>query len=96
MQSCQWGEVTYFVNKGGILYCVNTETGDLHYMKRLGTDCWGTPVVAGDFIYFFGKDGKTQVIKADTEYELISSNSLWDESAPPRPESWHSGWGHYL
>lgn len=84
----QVGEVAYFVNKGGILYCVDAETGDLHYVKRLGTDCWGTPIVTGGFVYFFGKDGKTQVIKASTEYELVSSNSLWDESTPPKPEQY--------
>lgn len=90
------GELVYFVNKGGVLYCVDSQSGDLLYTKRLGTDCWGTPIVAGDLVYFFGKDGKTQVIKASAQYELVSSNSLWDENAPPKPEHYveYSGDGH--
>ncbi len=92
----QAGDVTYFVNKGGILYCVNSQSGELHYVKRLGTDCWGTPIVAGDLVYFFGKDGKTQVIKASAQYELVASNPLWDENDAPKPEHYveHIGQGH--
>ncbi len=92
----QVGNVTYFVNKGGLLYCVDSLSGKLHYVKRLGTDCWGTPIVAGDLVYFFGKDGKTQVLKASSEYQLVASNHLWDESSPPKPEHYleYVGGGH--
>ncbi len=92
----QAGEVTYFVNKGGVLYCLDAKNGQMHYVKRLGTDCWGTPIVAGELVYFFGKDGKTQVIKATSEFELVASNQLWDEAQPPKPEKYveHAGSGH--
>lgn len=97
----QVGDVTYFVNKGGVLYCVDSQSGKLNYVKRLGTDCWGTPIVAGELVYFFGKDGKTQVLKASSEFELIASNQLWEESSPPKPEQYvelaggsHGGGGH--
>ncbi len=90
------GECTYFLNKGGVLYCVDSNSGEQHYVKRLGTECWGTPIVAGEEIYFFGKDGKTQVLRAGSEYKVASSNFLWDEAAPPKPESYveHVGGGH--
>lgn len=80
------GAVTYFVNKGGILYCVDSETGELNYTKRLGFDCWGTPMVFGDLVYFFGKDGRSQVVRAGATYEVLAENQLWDEASPPKPE----------
>lgn len=90
------GEVVYLMNKGGILYCLDSETGSLHYTRRLGTECWGTPIVAGDLVYFFGKDGKTLVVKAGADFEVVSTNILWDEDSPPRPEQYveFSGDGH--
>jgi outer membrane protein assembly factor BamB len=33
----QAGAVTYFVNKGGVLYCIDSQSGKLHYVKRLGS-----------------------------------------------------------
>ena len=57
------GECTYYISKAGILSCVDIGSGELLYSKRLGTHCWSTPVVVADLIYFFGKDGKTQVIR---------------------------------
>ena len=86
----------YLMNKGGILYCLDSETGSLHYTRRLGTECWGTPIVAGDLVYFFGKDGKTLVVKAGADFEVVSTNILWDEDSPPRPEQYveFSGDGH--
>ena len=82
------GTFAYFVNKVGILYCLDTATGKVHYAKRLGTQCWGTPIVANSLVYFFGKDGKTQIIKPGTEFELVSSNMLWNEDSPPKPEQY--------
>jgi len=89
-------DVVYFMNKGGILYCLDSQTGSLHYTRRLGTECWGTPIVAGDLVYFFGKDGKTLVVKAGDNFEVVSTNLLWDEDSPPKPEKYveFSGDGH--
>ena len=87
------GDFSYFINKAGVLYCLDTNTGEVHYASRLGTQCWGTPIVNGEFVYFFGKDGKTQVIKKGPEFEVAASNDLWDASDPPRPETYVEGQG---
>ncbi len=90
------GGCAYFLNKVGVLYCLDSVTGKVHYAKRLGTQCWSTPIVTQQLIYFFGKDGKTQVVKAGPEFEVIASNALWPDEAPPKPESYveHAGGGH--
>lgn len=78
----------YYLNKIGVLYCLDCQTGEANYTERLGTQCWATPIVTEDRVYFFGKDGKTQVIKAGSQFELLSSNMLWQLDSPPKPESY--------
>ncbi|MBW3541661.1 MAG: PQQ-binding-like beta-propeller repeat protein [Planctomycetes bacterium] len=61
----------YYLNKVGVLYCLNAATGQQRYVKRIGTPCWAQPIAAGERLYFFGKNGVTKVIGAGR----ISSNS---------------------
>ncbi|MFN9718668.1 MAG: hypothetical protein ACK58L_08255 [Planctomycetota bacterium] len=71
-------------------------TGETQYTERLGTTCWATPIISGDQVFFFGKDGTTQVISAGPVFTKVSSNSLWDLKNPPAPETYteHQGGGH--
>lgn len=70
--------LAYWVNRAGVVFCFNAETGEKHYAKRIGQGCWATPVGIGDHLYIFGKDGLTTVLKASPEYELVAENQLWD------------------
>ncbi len=83
---CQ--QCVYYLNKVGVLYCLDQKTGEAHYAERLGTQCWATPVVSEDRIYFFGKDGKTQIVRAGPKFDLIGSNLLWNPANPPKPETY--------
>lgn len=82
------GDCVYYLNNVGVVYCLDKRTGETHYAKRLGTQCWATPLVCQDGIYFFGKDGRTVVLKAGPRFETIAENLLWDTDAPPAPESY--------
>ncbi|MEY2724824.1 MAG: hypothetical protein RLZZ458_691 [Planctomycetota bacterium] len=82
------GDCVYYLNNVGVLYCLNAQTGDVHYTERLGTTCWATPVVSGDLTYFFGKDGTTQVVRTGSSFEKVSTNLLWDPMNPPKPETY--------
>ena len=82
------GDCAYYISKAGILYCLDVNSGKAHYSKRLGTQCWGTPIVSQDRIYFFGKDGKTLVLKSGSQYELLATNELWHPANPPKPETY--------
>lgn len=86
----------YFINKVGVLTCLDVDSGKQNYRHRLAAPCWATPIVSGDSVYFFCKDGTTQVIQAGDTFELTSSSSLWDPSSPPKPESYveFAGGGH--
>lgn len=78
----------YFLSKVGVLHCLDLQTGELQYATRLGCECWATPIVSEDRIYFFGKNGESKIIAAGPEFELIASNSLWNPDAPPAPETY--------
>ncbi|MDG2220602.1 MAG: PQQ-binding-like beta-propeller repeat protein [Rubripirellula sp.] len=90
----------YFMSKANVLHCVEIASGEMLYRKRLSLDCWATPVVCDDAIYFFGKNGQTRILQGGSEFTEIASNSLWNADAPPAPESYaestagHGGSGH--
>lgn len=87
----------YYLNSVGVLFCIDSATGETHYTERLGTTCWATPIVAGDKIYFFGKDGTTQVIRSGPTFAKVSANQLWDPQNAPVPETYketQGGHGH--
>ena len=73
----------YWVNRTGVIYCFDTETGKLNYKERSKQSCWATPYGVGDRVYFFGKDGLTTVVAAGKEFRTLSENELWDPNALP-------------
>lgn len=90
------GDCVYYLNNVGVLYCVDSLTGETQYTERLGTTCWATPVVSGENVYFFGKDGKTVVIKSGPVFSKVATNLLWDPRNAPAPEFYkeHQSAGH--
>jgi len=70
--------LAYWVNKVGVVYCFDAETGKQVYVKRLGQPCWATPLGLGERIYFPGKDGLTTVIAAGREFRILAENELID------------------
>lgn len=73
----------YWVNRVGVVYCLNARTGESVYTSRIKESCWATPVGIGDRVYFFGKNGVTTVLKAGNEFEVLAENELWTEDNPP-------------
>ncbi|QDT97769.1 outer membrane protein assembly factor BamB family protein [Gimesia aquarii] len=73
----------YWVNRAGVVYCLDLKTGKPAYTNRIQESCWATPVGLGDHIYFFGKNGNTTVLKAGAKFEVVAENRLWTEEAPP-------------
>ncbi|HBE68084.1 MAG TPA: serine/threonine protein kinase [Planctomycetaceae bacterium] len=92
------GRYVYFINKVGVLTCVDGPTGKTHYRKRLSGECWATPIAAGNHLYCFAKNGSSQIIAAGDEYKLVATNNLWDQKSPPKPETYvetaRGGHGH--
>ncbi|MEM6472507.1 MAG: PQQ-binding-like beta-propeller repeat protein, partial [Planctomycetota bacterium] len=75
------GNTAAIVNRTGILYRLDLETGEQVSVDR--TDAggiWATPIVTGDLIYLFGYKGTTSVISLKDGKEL-SENRCWPEEA---------------
>ena len=75
------GNTAAIVNRTGVLYRFDLETGEQVSMER--TDAggiWATPVVAGDYLYLFGYKGTTSVINLKDGTE-VAKNRLWEAEA---------------
>jgi outer membrane protein assembly factor BamB len=82
------GDFLFLINGDGILGCLDKNTGEEKYRQRLGYECWATPIVRGNQLVVFGKNGRSSVIEASGEYKEIAKNNLWDAADPPRPVSY--------
>ena len=66
----------YFVNRPGVVTCVELTTGKKHWQHRLSKSCWASPLGAGDRVYFFAQNGKTTVLRAGDKLEVLAENTL--------------------
>lgn len=76
-------DLAYWVNRVGVVYCLNAATGEEVYTQRIKQSAWATPVGVGNHLYVFGKDGLTTILAAGPEFKVVAENSLWSEVAPP-------------
>lgn len=82
------GDYLFLINGSGVLGCLNSQSGEELYRKRLGFECWATPIVNGDHVFIFGKNGSTAVVHAEREFSKVSENRLWNTAEPPTPETY--------
>ncbi len=70
------GAEIYFVNEGGILTCLDAETGEQRYRQRLHGLFSASPIAAGDRLYFFSEEGEGVIVAAGPEYRELARNEL--------------------
>lgn len=71
------GREVYFINRAGVVSCVDARSGSVHWQHRIGASCWATPRWVDGRLYFFTSKGETVVMKADpSQATVIASNSL--------------------
>ncbi|WP_153557666.1 outer membrane protein assembly factor BamB family protein [Roseimaritima sediminicola] len=76
----------YYVNKAGVLYCVDQDTGERLFAKRIGNPCWASAVGVTDSageqrVYFVTKNGFTIVLRPGDQYDQVARNQLYDARA---------------
>ena len=69
--------LAYWVNRVGVVTCLDADTGEQKFEQRLPESIWATPLGVGDRVYFFGKDGTTTVLDADGRFDVLATNRLW-------------------
>jgi outer membrane protein assembly factor BamB len=78
------GDYFFIVSDGGIASCYGAADGKLEWQERLGGDHHASLVSAGGLIYFLADSGRTTVVKAAPQFEVVARNELRDAcSASP-------------
>jgi outer membrane protein assembly factor BamB len=72
------GDLLYMANEVGVATCLESQTGEVVWQKRLGDQFWASPIYADGRIYFFGRDETTHVVEPGREGKVLSVNRLDD------------------
>lgn len=72
------GHLYWMHEKLGIAYCAKADTGELVYEERLNRagQVYASSILADGRIYYINRSGRTFVVAAKTEFELLSTNDL--------------------
>ena len=66
----------YYVSDGGIVRCVNPETGEDIWFNRLPGDYSASPLESEGHLYFCGQNGTCTVLQAGDEFRVLAKNTL--------------------
>jgi outer membrane protein assembly factor BamB len=69
-------ELMFMVTEGGVVTCLEAESGNEVWKGRLRGDYWASPLYADGKIYFFSQEGYVSVISAGREFQLLAENEL--------------------
>lgn len=77
------GHLYWARDKGGVVYCVDAETGKLAYQQRLqpsANEVYATPLLAEGRLYYVSRENGIFVVAASPEFELLAHTQLDDDS----------------
>ena len=66
----------------GMAYCAKADTGEVVYEQRVprAGGVYASALLADGRIYYVGREGRTYVIAAKPEFDLLATNDLGDRS----------------
>ena len=70
------GDELFVVNDGGILSCLDAESGTVRWQQRLGGTYSASPVLADGRIFFQSEQGVVSVLVPGKEFRLLTRNTL--------------------
>jgi outer membrane protein assembly factor BamB len=70
------GKAIYMVSDGGILSCLNAETGEERWIERLGGNYSASPIFADGRLFFCSEAGKVSVVEPADEPRIVAVNEL--------------------
>jgi len=70
------GKDLYWNSDDGLATCADVATGAARWQARLGEGTLASPIVAAGRVYFFGKEGKTTVVKPGEAFDRLAENKL--------------------
>lgn len=72
------GDLLYSIDVNGVAVCLDAKTGKGLWKERLGGNFSASPIHAAGRVYFFDEKGKTTVIEAGPQYDVLAVNRLDD------------------
>jgi outer membrane protein assembly factor BamB len=72
------GGLLFQITRGGIVTCMNPETGADIWEDRIAGQHLPSPIAAGDRLYFCNDRGDVNVVKAADKFEILATNKLPD------------------
>ncbi|MFN3189810.1 MAG: PQQ-binding-like beta-propeller repeat protein [Aureliella sp.] len=63
----------YIADFSGVLHCLDAKTGTEHWTYDMFAAAWGSPTIAGEYVYVCDEDGDVAI------FELSSKNNMLDE-----------------
>lgn len=70
------GDFLFFVNDQGVASCLEAKSGEQKWQKRIEGNYCASAWAANGNVYFASREGKTIVVRAAGEYELLAENEL--------------------
>ena len=70
------GKQLFVVHDGGVASCLDALSGNEHWRDRLGGNYDASPVEIRGQIYFCNREGKTTVVAASDQFEVLALNRL--------------------
>ncbi len=66
----------YATTSGGILSCLNLQTGDVLWQERIGMDFAASPILAEGRLYYFAAAGPCTVVEPGDVFKKLAENTL--------------------
>ena len=70
------GLIYLVTDKTGIASCLDMASGELVWRHRIGGSFSASPILSGDRVYFFDRDGQTTVLAHGRTLKVLSVNKL--------------------
>lgn len=70
------GLLYFIADKTGVASCLDLESGKLVWQHRIGGSFSASPILSGERVYFFDRDGRTTVLAHGRTPKLLSVNKL--------------------
>ncbi len=72
------GHLYLLERRSGVLHCINAETGEMVYEKRVpgARAFWASPWVHGDHVYCPDDTGTTHIVLGGPDFKVLGQNSI--------------------
>ncbi|WP_339743270.1 PQQ-binding-like beta-propeller repeat protein [uncultured Rubinisphaera sp.] len=74
-------EMTFFVNKTGIVFGLDLNSGEERLAERTSGSVWATPLLTENHLLLFGKSGTLDVFRLGEKPELVQTVELFTKEA---------------